>query len=159
MFHHALLDNASEARRLGKLLHDHGEVAISAFAEALFAAAFGGKRMPRGNRDFDVSCPKFGKVEVRARVLGTDGAFPRVTLSKSPDGQCDHIAAIRLDENLNLWKAIILPSVALKPLYDAMIQSKGKTAHIGWSDFSDDSKAVDITAELMRFGDTSPVSE
>lgn len=152
MFSHALLDNASEARRLGKLLYEHGEVAISAFAEALFAAAFGGQRRQRGNPGFDIDCPRFGKVEVRARVLGTDGDYPRVTLRKSPDGQFDHLAAVRLDKNLALWKAFILPTLALKPLYDAKKQPKG-TAHIDWSSFCSDSNAIDITADLKQFVD------
>jgi hypothetical protein len=149
---HVLLDNASEARRLGKLLTEHGEVAISTFAEALFAAAFGGQRTPRANPNFDVVCPRFGKVEVRARVLGTDGDYPRISLRKSPDGEFDHLAAVRLDKKLNFWKAFILPTAALKPLFDAKKQKTAK-AHIAWSVFCADSGAVDITSDLMRLVD------
>ncbi len=152
MFPHALLDNANEARRLGKLLREHGEVTISAFAEALFAAAFDGKRMSRGNRNFDLDCARFGKVEVRTRVLGTDGEYPRITLRKSPDGQFDHLAAVRLNETLGLWKASVLPTLALRPLYDVRKQKNG-LAHIDWSDFCADPKAIDITADLMRYVD------
>jgi hypothetical protein len=54
--------------------------------------------MKKNNQGFDIRCPRFRLVEVRARTLGSDGPFPRVTLRKAPDGSYDYVAAIRFSE-------------------------------------------------------------
>ena len=76
---HVLPDNGDEARRLQFVLLLHGEATVDMLGDVLFAATFSGTCTPRGNRGLDVNCPKFGRVEVRSRVLGTDGQFPRIT--------------------------------------------------------------------------------
>ncbi|MFT8246464.1 hypothetical protein [Roseomonas sp. BN140053] len=144
---HRLPDAADEARRLQSLLLAHGPLTVDALGETLVAAAFGGARMKRNNADFDVRCPRFGLVEVRSRVLGTDGWLPRLTLRKAPLGVYDHVAALRFALDLSFWRGVILPTAALIPLYEARKQASG-IAHIAWNDAVAHSAALDITGEL-----------
>ena len=144
---HRLPKALDEARRLQALLLAHGPITVDALGETLVAAAFGGTRMKRNNADFDVRCPRFGLVEVRSRVLGTDGWLPRVTLRKAPLGAYDHVAALRFEPDLAFWRGVILPTAALIPLYEARKQTSG-VAHIAWNDAVAHPVALDITGEL-----------
>lgn len=144
---HRLPAPAHEARRLQGLLLAHGPVTTDELGEQLVAAAFGGTLMERGNKDFDIQCRRYGRVEVRTRILGTDGWLPRITLRRPPDGAYDHLAAVRLEQDRSFWRALILPTAALAPLYARYKQAKG-IAHIPWEAAAAESAAEDITARL-----------
>lgn len=145
---HRLSDATNEARRIQSLLLAHGPLTVDALGETLVAAAFGGTRMKRNNADFDVRCPRYGLVEVRSRVLGTDGWLPRLTLRKAPLGVYDHVAALRFAPDLSFWRGVILPTTALIPLYEARKQASG-IAHIAWNDAVTHPAALDITGDLQ----------
>lgn len=144
---HRLPDAADEARRLQRLLIAHGPISADILGEALFAAAFGGEPMARGNKDYDVRCPRFGLVEVRSRILGTDGWHPRISLRRAPNGEYDHVAALRFEQDYSFWRAVVLPTAALQRLYASRRQFSG-IAHIPWSAAADDPDTIDVTAEM-----------
>jgi hypothetical protein len=110
--------------------------------------------MAAGNKGFDVQCPRFGKVEVRGRVLGTDGHYPRITLRRSPSEGYDHLAAVRFERDFSFWRAIILPAAALGPLYEVNKQKKG-SAHISWHTAAESPSTVDISDALRGVLDAS----
>jgi hypothetical protein len=145
---HVLSSPADEARRLMPLLVAHGEVTLHALAEALFAGAFGGVPMKRGNKDFDIQCSRFGAVEVRSRVVGTDGDTPRLTLRRSPSGY-DHVCALRFERDFSVVRAVVLPTAALVPLHAAYKQKKKDIAHIPWTKIEIDPAVIDVTEELI----------
>ena len=116
-----------------RILSKVGEITTGRFGELLIASVTSGEI--KNKTGYDISAPGYGKIEVKSRVLGTDGKWPRVTLGKTNIKEADHVAVIRFSPAYEVVAACILSIDKVKPLYSQYAQSKG-TAHIPWDKFS-----------------------
>ncbi len=138
----------AEAVRLFGLLRTHGEVTKDAFCENLVAAALGGTLMSRGNKGFDVRHPALGRIEVRSRMLGTDGDKPRITLRCDPVEACDWLVAVRITPDFRLHEGWMFAARSLQRLYARYRRAKNPVAHVPWNVAVALEGADDITGRL-----------
>lgn len=132
---------------MASLLRDYGEIKASRYFEILVAATYDGELMAPNHPEFDVHCTRFGRVQVRTRVIGTDGKYPRISLRGMPS-EFDVLIGAHLAQNFSINHAIALRSPAIEPLYLAKRQQDGKLAHIPWAQLVAAPGAEDVTKEL-----------
>lgn len=139
---HSIMRNADCIKR-------HFITSPDKLAEILTAICTDGEIAPRNAKGYDVCSPRFGKVEVRSRILGTDGPLPRISLSPSKMAGADNFMAVRWTADFKLHAAIMLSKIAVQPLFQAKLQSSGKMAHIGWREWIAAKGAVDFTDRFL----------
>lgn len=110
----------------------HSIISPDRLSEILTAIVTNGEIVGGNSRDHDVVSPKFGRVEVKARILGIDGQFPRVSLKSSNIERADYFMAVRWTATMQLHDAVGLPKAEISTLYSAKQKSSG-LAHIAWN--------------------------
>lgn len=123
----AILRSANCIQRYDKIAHE-------LLSELLVSIATGGEVVGGNNRGSDVWSEKHGRVEVKSRILGTDGPFPRVSLKQSNLEKADYFVAVRWTARFEFHDAVMLPKSAVQTLYDSKVQGSGM-AHIAWSNW------------------------
>lgn len=143
---------AEDAREIWSILQTakcmarYDKISHEILAEILVAIATGGEVIGGNNRGSDVRSPQFGLIEVKSRILGTDGPYPRISLKQHNLDKADWFAAVRWHRNYALYDAVMLPKLVARELYDKKRQASG-LAHIGWADWSSAAGAKNIRAE------------
>lgn len=112
----------------------HSIISPDRLSEILTALVTGGELAGGNSKGYDVISPEFGHIEVKARILGTDGPFPRVSLRASNIEKADFFMAVRWTETMRLQEAVALPKAEATALYTAKRQGSG-LAHIAWRDW------------------------
>lgn len=134
--------------RNAKCMARYDKIAHELLSELLVAISLKGEVVGGNNRGSDVFSMEYKKVEVKSRILGTDGPFPRVSLRKSNLEKADHVVAVRWNPDFTFHDAIMLPKSAVIELHDAKSQSNGM-AHISWADWKNHSQAISIRSECL----------
>lgn len=116
--------------------------------ERIAATALGAVLAPRNAVGYDMVSPNLGKIEVRARILGTDGPWPRVTLTEGKVKIADHVLAVRWRANGAFEHAVMLCRSAAQKLYLSKRQTNKPQAHIAWKDWISDAEAIDVSRSL-----------
>ncbi|MGC1467104.1 MAG: hypothetical protein WA792_15390 [Pseudolabrys sp.] len=127
----------------------HSIISPDRLSEILTAIVTNGEIVGGNSRDHDVVSPKFGRVEVKARILGIDGQFPRVSLKSSNIERADYFMAVRWTATMQLHDAVGLPKAEVATLYSAKQQSSG-LAHIAWNDWIKAATARRFAEEMRR---------
>lgn len=131
-----ILQTAACMKRYDKISHE-------LLSEILVAIATDGEVIGGNNRGSDVRSPSYGLIEVKSRILGTDGEFPRVSLKQANIDKAAWFAAVRWQRDFRLYDAVLLPKRCAAKLYEAKRQSRN-LAHISWADWISNSEAVSI---------------
>ena len=121
--------------RTAQCMARYDKVSHEVLAELLVSIATNGEVIGGNNRGSDVRSPEYGLVEVKSRILGTDGPYPRVSLKQHNIEKADWFAAVRWARDYTLYDAVMLPKCSALSLYEVKKQAKSGTAHIGWSDW------------------------
>ncbi|MBD9529477.1 hypothetical protein [Paracoccus sp. PAR01] len=136
-----ILRNAKCMQRYDKISHD-------LLGEILVAAALNGFVEGGNRRGSDVRAPAYGRVEVKSRILGTDGPFPRVSLRPSNLEKADHFVALRWNRDFSFHDAVMNTKEAVMHLYRGKEQHSGM-AHITWKDWCGAAGALSLRAEII----------
>lgn len=117
------------------------------FAEALVAEALGGKRnSSKVNNGWDVVAPRYGRVEVKSRVLPSDGRQEeRVEFPRAKALGCDVVAIVIFRTDYRVKGALLIPFRRLWPVIKAHPYRR-----IGFTAAARLRGAVDITEEVAR---------
>ncbi|NGO50592.1 hypothetical protein [Allomesorhizobium camelthorni] len=126
--------------------YDH--ISHELLSELLVAIATGGEVIGGNNLGSDVRSRSYGLIEVKSRILGTDGPYPRVSLKQRNLDKASWIAAIRWHRDFTLYDAIMLPKDSAVRLFQFRKQA-GDLAHISWKDWSADPYAKSIKQICM----------
>jgi hypothetical protein len=127
----------------------HFVISLDKLAEILTALCTDGDIAARNSKGYDVHSQAFGKIEVKSRLLGTDGRFPRISLSPNKMTGADSFIAVRWTAQFELYSAIMLSRAAVQPLFETRLQTSGKTAHISWSQWLAAKGAIDFTSRFL----------
>lgn len=137
----AILQTAKCVARFGGITHN-------VLSELLVAIVTGGDRIGRNNLGSDVRSPTYGLIEVKSRVLGTDGPNPRVSLKRSNIEKADWFAALRWTGQFALADAVMLPRESARILFNERLQSSGQ-AHIAWASWARCEQAKSIRQSCL----------
>ena len=118
-----------------KCMARYDKISHEILAELLISIVIDGKVIGENNRGSDVKSPAHAFIEVKSRILGTDGQFPRVSLKQHNIEKADWFAAVRWTREYTLDDAVMLPKSSACVLYEQKKQSKG-LAHISWTDWT-----------------------
>lgn len=127
--------------------YDH--ISHELLSELLVAIATGGEVLGGNNLGSDVRSPSHGLIEVKSRILGSDGPYPRVSLKQRNLDKAEWIAAVRWHRDFTLYDAIMLPKSSAARLFQTRKQAKD-LAHISWKDWSSDPQAMSIKGICMN---------
>ena len=91
------------------------------YAEALVADALDGRREPSGvNQGYDVLCPRYGRLEVKCRVLPADGRREeRVDLRDTKADGFDYLAIVIFYPDYSVKGAVLIPYSQVWPIVDS----------------------------------------
>jgi hypothetical protein len=148
-----LKQDAAEMMRIltsANCIQRHSLISHDRLSEILTAMVTGGTLTLQNKEGHDVTSPKFGRIEVKSRVLGTDGAFPRVSLRASNLQYAEYFVAVRWTRDMDLYEAIGVPRSSAEALYAAKLQKSGRRAHIGWSDWVSAPHARSFREDMQR---------
>lgn len=115
------------ARMQGELLRDQGCGHPDWYAEMLFAAAFNGQLMPTNNPKYDMRTSRWGTVQVKCRVNGTDSAQNRSNFGRYKPGDFDHAAIVLFESDYRILGAVVLSCSDVLSLVRA-------AGHVKWTD-------------------------
>lgn len=135
--------------RTAECMKRYDSISHQLLSELLVAIATGGEVVGGNNRGSDVASAKYGKIEVKSRILGTDGPFPRISLKAHNLEKADYFAAIRWERNFEFHAAILLPKSSTLTLYNARKQSSG-LAHISWENWKSAPGAINLSTEFRQ---------
>lgn len=124
----------AEILRSANCIQRYDKIAHELLSELLVSIATGGEVVGGNNRGSDVWSEKHGRIEVKSRILGTDGPFPRVSLRQSNLEKADYFVAVRWTSRFEFYDAVMLPKPAVLTLYEYKVQGSGM-AHIAWSNW------------------------
>jgi hypothetical protein len=113
----------------------HSAISPDRLSEILTAIVTGGTLVGGNSKGHDVFSPEFGLVEVKARILGTDGPLPRVSLKIANIKKADFFIAVRWTKAMELHDAIGLPKSVAGKLFATKQQQGRGLAHIAWRDW------------------------
>lgn len=153
-----------DAREMGQILRSakclkrYDKISHELLSEILVSIVTDGEVIGRNNRGSDIVSPTFGLIEVKSRILGTDGPFPRVSLKSHHIEKANWIAAIRWSKDFSLQDAVMLAATGAGLLYEAKRQ-KGGVAHIAWKDWAAASGAVSILSKCLGVLETTDIRE
>lgn len=149
--HETLRQDAIEMMQIlstAKCIARYSSISLDRVSEILTAIVTNGTVIGRNSKGRDILSPTFGLVEVKSRVLGTDGPLPRVSLKAANIEKADYFVAVRWTEKMEFHDAVGLSKAAVAPLYAARRQSGG-LAHIGWRDWIAIPTARNLRAEML----------
>jgi hypothetical protein len=132
-----------------KCLVRYDKIAHELLSELLVAIATKGEVVGGNNRGSDVFSDEYQRVEVKSRILGTDGPFPRVSLRPSNLEKADNFVAVRWKADFTFYDAVMLPKSAVLKLHADKSQSNGM-AHISWLDWKNNSQAVSFKEKCVE---------
>jgi hypothetical protein len=138
---HSILRSAVCIERYDSISHQ-------LLSELLVAIATEGEVVGGNNRGSDVFSSKFGKIEVKSRILGTDGPFPRVSLKPHNIEKADWFVAIRWTRDFQFHAAWMLPKSAASTLHASKKQGSG-LAHISWESWKAGVGAIDLSDKII----------
>lgn len=136
------------ARLQGELLRDQGCGHPDWYAEMLFAAAFDGMLMPTNHPKYDMQTKRWGTVQVKCRVNGTDTTQNRSNFGRYEIGDFDNAAIVLFESNFHLRGAIVLPC-------NEVLSLVRPAGHVKWEDAKSHPKAVSVLAELQAVSEES----
>ncbi|MEY9562250.1 hypothetical protein [Sinorhizobium fredii] len=130
---HARADAAEMYKilRTANCIKRYDSISHQLLAELAVAIATEGEVVGGNNRGSDVVSPTYGKIEVKSRILGTDGPYPRVSLKPQNLDKSDWIVAVRWTRGFEFHDAIALPKSAAQGLFAGRL-SEGRVAHVAW---------------------------
>ncbi len=131
------------------ILRKHGRITEDDLAEMLVAEALGGKQVGGNKQGYDVTHPRFGRIEVRSRRLGTDGAWPRVSLPRGKVDSFDHCVAVRFGADYAFHDAVMLDRASAKVLYEMKAQRGTGLAHIAWEEWCRAPGALSLRSRIL----------
>ncbi|TKB11406.1 MAG: hypothetical protein E5V75_27285 [Mesorhizobium sp.] len=117
--------------RTANCIKRYDSISHQLLAELVVAIATDGEVVGGNNRGSDVISPIYGKIEVKSRILGTDGPFPRVSLKPHNLEKADWIAAVRWTRDFEFYGAVALPRVAAQGLFAGRL-TEGRATHVAW---------------------------
>lgn len=81
------------------------------YAEVLVAEALEGDRVPNGvNQGYDINSPRYGRIEVKCRVLPTDGRLEeRVDIGNTKADGFDYLAIVIFYPDYSVKGAVLVP--------------------------------------------------
>lgn len=120
--------------RTARCIERYDSISHQLLSELLVAIATSGEVVGGNNRGSDVLSPGYGKIEVKSRILGTDGEFPRISLKQHNLDKADWFAAVRWTRRFEFHAAVALPKSAVVPLFEDRIVG-GKVAHTSWKNW------------------------
>jgi hypothetical protein len=129
----------------------HMAISHDRLAEILTALVTKGALTKANKEGHDVLSPSFGLVEVKSRVLGTDGPYPRVSLRPSNVEHAQYFMAVRWTRGMELYDAVGVPKRSVEVLYKAKLQASGRVAHIGWKEWLVASGARSFANDMRMF--------
>ena len=121
----------------------YDQISHQLLSELLVAIVTEGEVIGSNNRGSDVRSPRYGLIEVKSRILGTDGPYPRVSLKQHNIEKAAWITAVRWQRDFTLYDAVMLPKESARRHYELKKQSSG-LAHINWQHWASDSSANNI---------------
>lgn len=127
-------DDAAEMYRIlrtANCIKRYDSISHQLLAELVVAIATDGSVVGGNNRGSDVLSPTYGKVEVKSRILGTDGPYPRISLKPHNIEKADWIVAVRWTRQFEFYDAVALPKSAAQGLLENRLVA-GKAAHVAW---------------------------
>ncbi len=137
---HTILRTAACTKRYQEISHQ-------LMSELLVAIATEGEVVGGNNRGSDILSQKYGKIEVKSRILGTDGQFPRVSLKASNIEKADWFVGIRWTKDFQFHAAYMVPKSAASKLHAERMQGSG-LAHINWDRWKSAPGAIDLSAAV-----------
>jgi hypothetical protein len=143
-------DDASEMYKIlrtAQCIQRYDSISHQLLAELVVAIATDGEVFGGNKRGSDVLSPSFGRIEVKSRILGTDGAFPRISLKPHNLEKSDWIAAVRWTRSFEFYDAIALPKTAAASLFAGRM-IEGKVAHVGWQSWAAAPAAVSLADKV-----------
>lgn len=120
--------------RTAKCIERYDSISHQLLSELLVAIATDGEVVGGNNRGSDVISPQYGKVEVKSRILGTDGEFPRISLKQHNLDKADWFVAVRWTKRFEFYDAVALSKAAVTPLFEGRMAG-GKVAHTSWKNW------------------------
>ncbi|MEI5679529.1 MULTISPECIES: hypothetical protein [unclassified Mesorhizobium] len=117
--------------RTAKCIKRYDSISHQLLAELAVAISTDGEVVGGNNRGSDVLSPTYGKIEVKSRILGTDGPFPRISLKPHNLDKSDWIAAVRWTRDFEFHDAVALPKPAAQNLFAGRL-TEGRAAHVAW---------------------------
>ena len=132
-------------RQLAKMrgcLAEFGIRGTPDYAEVLVAEALEGDRVPNSvNQGYDVTSPKYGRVEVKCRVLPTDGRREeRVDVRDTKTDGFDYLAIVVFFPDYSVSGAVLVPYGEVWPIIDSR-----KYRRISYGEACQIEGVVDIT--------------
>jgi hypothetical protein len=149
---HLLAQDAAEMMRIlttAKCVSRYSTISPDRLAEILTAAVTEGDLVGGNSAGYDVNSRRLGFVEVKARILGTDGPLPRVSLKTRNIEKSDFFMAVRWTRQMELYAAVGLPKASAAMLHAIKRQATG-LAHIGWQDWVSAPGAVDFRDAMLK---------
>src|SRR5258707_13280613 len=104
---HAVAD-ATEMMRIlqtAQCMARYNHISHELLSELLVAIATGREVIGGNNLGSDVSSPTYGLIEVKSRILGTDGPNPRISLKQRNLDKASWFAAVRWNRDFTLHEA------------------------------------------------------
>jgi hypothetical protein len=127
----------------------YDQISHQLLSELLVAIATDGEIIGGNNLGSDVSSPAYGLIEVKSRILGTDGPYPRISLKQRNLDKASWFAAVRWTRSFTLHDAILLPKGSVERLFGIRRQARDM-AHISWKDWTNDPQARSIKNDCAR---------
>lgn len=134
--------------RTARCIQRYGSISHQLLAELVIAIATDGEVVGGNNRGSDVVSPSFGKIEVKSRILGTDGPLPRVSLKPHNLEKADWITAVRWTRGFEFHDAVALPKASAVSLFTGRM-AVGKATHVSWQSWIAAPAAISL-AEKVR---------
>lgn len=134
--------------RSAECMKRYDQISHQLLSEILVAISVKGEVIGGNNRGSDVRSTTHGLIEVKSRILGTDTAFPRVSLRLHNLEKASWFAAVRWARDFTFYDAFMLPKSSAFPLYSAKRQKNGQ-AHINWNVWISDPCAVSLKSAIM----------
>lgn len=148
---HAVAD-ATEMMRIlqtSQCMKRYDHISHELLAELLVAIATGGEVIGGNNLGSDVTSPTYGLIEVKSRIMGTDGPNPRISLKQRNLDKASWFAAVRWTRDFELYDAVILPKASVERLFGIRKQARDM-AHISWKDWTSDLSAKSIKGDCTN---------
>jgi len=132
---------ATLARLQGEILRQCGSGHPEWYAETLFAAAYDGVLAPTNHPSFDMRTERWGTVQVKCRVDGTDTTQNRANFKNYRIGDFDHAGIVLFERTFHIKGAVVLPCVDVLSL----VRPAG---HVKWQDAASHPRAIVVTSQL-----------
>ena len=139
------------ARLQGELLRDQKCGHPDWYAEMLFAAAFDGQLMPTNHPKYDMQTSRWGNVQVKCRVDGTDSTQNRSNFSRYALGDFEHAVIVLFERSYRIRDAIVLACSDVLSLVRA-------AGHVKWADARGHARAVSVLPELKAVSNEDGVA-